>query len=593
MNRQPRALLSVLLIGSVLFIGWLYYRDTTPGPQPGDRTRTTEIKKPAPAAPPERGGVLTSSLRSEPRSFNRLGSTQASAGFVSELFSILTQAKLVRTNRVTQEVEPALAEKWTESADHKTFTLTLRDGLAWSDGVPFTSADVLFTIQAAYDPKSKSIIASSVMVNDQPLKVSAPDARTVVVTYPEVFGPGIRLLDNLTLMPKHKLEAALKAGRFGEAWNSSTPPSEMAGMGPFVLKSYEPGQRLVFDRNPHYWKKDDRGIQLPYLDQFILEIVADQNAELVRMQAGQIDMLQQGIRPEDIATLRPLVREGKVQILDLGVGADPDLFFFNLNKAYWAKDPRASWITRKEFRQAISHAVDREAFANSVFLGEGVPIWGPITPGNPKWFSPNVPRYAFSLQKAKDILASIGLVNRDQDEWLEDEKGNEARFTVITYPGNSSLERSAALLRDDLKAIGIAMDIAPIEQNTLIDRLDKNNFEAIYFYVTPTDLNPVMSPDLWMSNGSAHFWNMNQSGPSYDWEKQIDDLMRQITVSTDEAAAKKMFDQVQNIFAENLPVLYFVQPRLYMGLSNRVGPVTPSILRPQVMWNPEILSVKH
>ncbi len=149
-------------------------------------------------------------------------------------------------------------------------------------------------------------------------------------------------------------------------------------------------------------------------------MVPDQNAELVRLQSGQIDMLQQQVRPEDVATLRPLVDQGRVRVLELGVGIDPDLFFFNLRSYYWEKDPRRDWITRKEFRKAISHAVDREAYANTVFLGAGVPIWGPITPGNKEWFSPNVPRYGYSVERAKEILAGIGLTNRDDDEWLED-----------------------------------------------------------------------------------------------------------------------------------------------------------------------------
>ena len=220
---------------------------------------------------------------------------------------------------------------------------------------------------------------------------------------------------------------------------------------------------------------------LPYLDQVILEIVPDQNAELVRLQSGQIDMLQQQVRAEDIATLRPLEQQGKLKLMELGVSTDPDLFFFNLRPQHWAKDPRRAWITRKEFRQAISHAVDREAFANTVFLGAGVPIWGPITPGNQKWFSPNVPRYGFSVERAKELLAGLGLTNRDADEWLEDAKGTEARFTLLTFSGNSSLERGSRGLRDDLRPLGIAVDVVPLEQGALIERMLKGDFEADLF----------------------------------------------------------------------------------------------------------------
>jgi peptide/nickel transport system substrate-binding protein len=359
-----------------------------------------------------------------------------------------------------------------------------------------------------------------------------------------------------------------------------------------MLNSYVPGQRLVFDRNPRYWKKDEAGIQLPYLDQIVLEVVPDQNAELVRLQSGQIDMLQQQVRAEDVATLRPLVDQGRLELLELGVGVDPDLLFFNLRSPYWARDPRRDWITRNEFRKAISHAIDREAFANTVFLGAGVPIWGPVTPGNPEWFSPNVPRYGYSVERAKELLASIGLINRDADEWLEDEKGTEARFTLLTYRGNSSLERGAAVLRDELRAAGIAVDVVTLEQGSLIERMFKGQFDAIMFFFSTTNLDPAMNLDFWLSSGSAHIWNIGQPKPATDWEKEIDDLMIAMTAETDRAERRRLFGQVQRIFADQLPVIYFVAERLYMGVSNRAGGLSPSILRPQLLWNAERITVQ-
>ena len=580
MNRQSRALLSVLLFGVIALVIWRFWSNTPERTNSAGEIVVSEVAT--------RGGKLVSSLRSEPRTFNRL----VDQNFPVDLFSILTSSKLIRVNRATRALEPALVEKWTTSPDNLTFTLTLRDGVTWSDGTPFTSADVLFTFQAIYDPKVGSVIANGVRVNGQPLKVTAPDARTVVVTLPGAFGPGIAILDNVHIQPKHKLQAALAAGRFGQALGVDTPPADLAAIGPFVLRSYEPGQRMVFDRNPRYWKKDAAGIQLPYADQVVLEVVPDQNAELLRLQSGQIDMLQQAIRPEDVATLRPLIDQGRVRVLELGVGTDPDLFFFNLRSYYWEKDPRREWITRKEFRKAISHAVDREAWANAVFLGAGVPIWGPITPGNKEWFSPNVPRYGFSVDRAREILAGIGLTNRDGDEWLEDARNTEARFTLLTYRGNSSLERGAALLRDVLRPVGIAVDVVALEQGALVQRMLKGEFESIMFFFSTTNLDPSMNPDFWLSSGSAHIWNIGQSKPATDWEKEIDDLMGEITAQVDHNERRRLFDQVQKIFAEHLPAIYFVAPRLHMGVSTRVGGLEPAILRPQLLWNVDRITVQ-
>lgn len=581
MNRQSRALLSVLLMGVIGLTAWRSCKST---PTPESDTSTAIVVSDTPT----RGGQLLSSLRSEPRTFNRF----VARDVPTELYSILTSSRLIRVNRATMEVEPALAEKWTVSPDHLTFTLTLRDGVTWSDGQPFTSADVLFSFQVIYDEKVNSVLASSLKIDGKPLRVQAPDPRTVVVTFPHTFGPGIEMLDNLQLAAKHKYEAALKAGTFAQQMGVSTAPADLVVIGPYMLSSYAAGQRLVFDRNPHYWKKDAAGIQLPYIDQIALEIVPDQNAELVRLQAGQIDTLQQQIRPEDIATLKPLERQGKVRLIELGVGTDPDMFFFNLRDTFWQKDPRRDWITKKEFRQAISHAIDREAWANSVFLGAGVPVWGPTTSGNQKWFSPNVPRYGYSLDRAKELLAGIGLKNRDDDEWLEDEKGNEARFTVLVYRGNTSLERGSAILRDELKKIGIAVDVVLLEQGSLVERMLQGQFESIFFVVTATSLDPAMNADFWLSSGSAHVWNMNQPKPATDWEKQIDDLMLKVMTSVDQDERKKTFDEVQKVFAANLPVLYFVAPRMYMGVSERVGGLSPSVIRPQLLWNIDRMTVK-
>ena len=199
-NRQPRALLSVLLIGAIAFVGWRYWTSTRPDPEEGTQIRVSEAST--------RGGTLRSSLRSEPKSFNRI----VERSVPTDLYSLFTGSKLIRVNRATQEIEAELAERWTTSPDNLTYTLTLRDGVTWSDGTPFTSADVVFTFQAIYDPKVESLLASSLMIDGKPLVVTAPDPKTVVIKLPQTFGPGVAIFDNVHLAAKHKYEAALRAG---------------------------------------------------------------------------------------------------------------------------------------------------------------------------------------------------------------------------------------------------------------------------------------------------------------------------------------------------------------------------------------------
>lgn len=579
MNRQSRALLTILIVAAILVPYWLLNRDRTPPP-------SALLKVDGPIPTP--GGSAVASTRTDPRSFNRLVHSQ----IATEIVSMLTQGRLVRIDRVTQELEPWLAERWEVSADHLTFTLTLREGLVWSDGTPFTSADVVFTFDALYDPRTLSPMASALRPGGQPLRVTAVDSRTVVMAFPSVFAPGLRILDNLPMFPKHKLEGALAAGEFGKAWMANTPPADLVSIGPFILTEYAPAQRLVFDRNPNYWRKDERGVQLPYLDRLTLELVPDQDAEVVRLQSGQTDFMQQALRAPDLATLRPLELEGRLQVEELGVSPEADSFVFNLRPDTWAKDPRGAWFNRKEFRQALSHAVDREAFSDAVFLGTAVPIHGPITPGNRDWFWPSVPRYEFSREKARALLEGLGLTNRDQDEWLEDERGNEARFTALVFRGNTVLERSATVVREDLRQIGVAVDIVPLEPNSIFQRIVGGDFEAAFVQFTGTNGDPAGAKDFWLSNGGFHLWHIGQPTPATEWERQVDDLITRQSATLDMAERQRLFNEVQRLFAEHLPILYFAAPRVYVAASARLINLYPSLTRPEIIWSADTLAIR-
>ena len=581
---RPSQLLRIL-IGVALAALLLYYV-AAPGyfRRPARESRESVS---APDAKPRHGGQIVASIRSAPRSFNRLVARDQQ----SEVVSILLQGRLLRVNRATFEVEPWLAERWESSADGLTHTFHLRPNLTWSDGVSFSSADVLFSLQAALDPEVKSVAAVGLVAGGKPITATAPDANTVVFAFAAPVGPGVAILDALPILPKHKLGAALAAGTFASAWDASTPPGDLVGMGPFILREHTPGERLVFERNPRYWRTAADGSRLPYLDRIILEVVPEQNAELLRLTSGTTDLTQSELRPDDYVEVRKAEEAGKVKLIELGVGVDADIFWFCLKPEAKAKDPRFRFVQRREFRQAISHAVDREEFARTVFLGEAVPIWGPITHGNKPWFSPNVPRYPHDVARARELLKSIGLEDRNNNGIVEDESGTEARFTVLTQRGVTYYERGTSVLRQHAKRVGIELDIAPLEAQTLFDRAESCNYDAIYMRPLVTALDPAANLDFWMSSGDAHLWNMSQTTPATDWEKQIDALILEQARTLDADRRKTLFDDAQRVLAENVPLLYFAAPRLFSGHSTRVMGIVPSVLRPQVLWNADMLSV--
>jgi peptide/nickel transport system substrate-binding protein len=548
----------------------------------------------APATPasstPTRGGELVASVHTDPKSFNRFLQRDST----TDLVSTLTHGKLVRLNRVTQDIDPWLAESWTRAADGLSYTLKLRPGVTFSDGHPFTADDVLFSLNAAYDERVGSVIADTLLVGGKRLRAAAPNPLTVVVTFPETFAPGLRILDNLPIFPKHVLGEALKGGTFARAWGLGTPLDQIVGLGPFVVTEYAPGQRVVFVRNARYWRKAFNGDALPYLDRVTIEIIPDQDSEVLRLDAGGLDMTATELRAEDYTPLKHAADAGRLTLLDLGVGFDADSLWFNLKPGALAPgDSRATWLQSDALRRAITLAVDRELFANSVFLGAGVPVYGPITAANKKWYA-DLPPVPHDPSRAVKELATVGLADHDGDGLLEDAANQPARFALITQKGNTTLERGAAVIRDELKKIGLTVDVVALDGNAVINSFLSGNYEAVYFRITTTDTDPAINLDLWLSSGSGHIWNPEQKTPATDWERQIDGLMRRQMATFDEGERKRLFDEVQKIFSEHLPTIQFVAPRVFVAVSKHVTSLTPTAFsRPQLLWMPDTLAVGH
>lgn len=540
------------------------------------------------ATGPVRGGSLTASIRSEPLTFNRYAPNGAQAP--TDAVARLTQAPLVRLNRVTGDPEPWLAERWTTSQDGKTLTFTLRDGVVFSDGVPFTSADVLFTFRALYDPDVHSVLASAMQVRGKPLQVSAPDARTVVVTLPAPFAQAAALLDSVPIYPQHLLQSALDAHQFAAAWGKTTPSPQMAGLGPFVITEYVSGQRISFARNPHYWRKDASGAPLPYLDGFVVAFVKSQDAEITQLQAGAIDLMTLAdVRPQDISGLRRLRDQGALRLVEPGISVEPNVLWFNLTPDAQKRDAQTKpYLHRAEFRQAISYAVDRDAIVNTAYLGAAIPIYGPVTPGNRTWYSDSAPKYPHDVAKAKALLAGLGLADRNADGMLEDAAGRPVRFSMLAQVG-SIRERVATQIQDQLNQIGIAVDVVPLDQPAIFARFGKGDYESIYHGFQASAFDPSLNLDFWLSSGSAHIWNAEQPSPATPWEKALDEVMEKQAAAPTLAERQRLFADAQRIFGENLPEIYFVAPKVTIALSKRVGGEAPVLLDPKILWQADTL----
>jgi peptide/nickel transport system substrate-binding protein len=395
------------------------------------------------------------------------------------------------------------------------------------------------------------------------------------------------MLDGVPIYPRHRLEPALAAGAFRAAWGPSAPPSDMAGLGPFILRGYEPGQRLTFDRNPYYWQ---RGNQRPHLGHLVLEVVPDQAAELLQLETGSIDVTQSELRPSDVPALKRAVAAGRIAVTDAGIGLDGDLFWLNLTSAK-AKDPRSRWLQNSVFRRAIAQSIDRRAFVDTVYLGEAVPADSIVSPGNRVWHaSARPPEY--DAASARRLLGSLGLSDRNGDAMLKDSDGHPVRFSLLTQKGNTSLERGASVIRDSLAQVGVQVDVVALDVGALIDYVMRGNYDAAYFRLLTTDTDPALNLDFWLSSGSAHMWNPEQRAPSMAWEAEIDALMEQVSTESNIDRRRELFVDVQRIMAREVPVLCFAFPRLPIAVNSRVVGGMPAPFRPPLLWNPAVIGVR-
>ncbi len=568
-SRILRLLLAVALaIAVIVFVRW-------PGTPEGADDGT-----------PREGGRLVASIRQEPKHFNRLMAEDNA----SRLVSLLTQATLLRANPVTGVLEPRLATEWTGTPDGLTWTFTLRDKVRFSDGAPFTAADVVFTFEALYDAGTAAPLGNQLRVAGQPLRVRAIDDRHLVLTFPGPFAPGLTVLDSLPILPRHKLQPALAQGTFAAAWSASSNLAEISGLGPFVLKEYLPAQSMRFVRNPNFWQVDDSGHRLPYLDEIEVLIITEQNAELARFQAGESDLLQDSARAEDLAMLRDGEAAGKLHLVKAGPSIDVSTFWFNLQAGAKAIIDKP-WLADETFRRALSHAINRQAIVDTVYLGEATPVFGPITPGHGDWYVPDMGATPFDLARARTLLTSLGLVDRDRDGILDDSANHPVQFSLLTQRGHTERERTSEMVKDQLRQVGIVVDVAKLEPPSLQKRIGDGDYEAVYFGTRATSRDPANNGAFWTSKGRMHFWNPVQATPSSTWEARIDELMLQQSTTMDRAERLRLFTEMQQQLADHLPALWFAAPQVNVPISQRVGGATASVIMPLVLWNAERLYV--
>ena len=568
-----RRIVVLLVFVAVVAIS-LYVYARRDGAAPASRAGLPAEATPAAKA----GGTLTATLRAEPPTFNRF----ASAGFPTHLVSLLTDARLVAVNPETDRPEPWLAEDITRT--ETTLDVTLRAGLRFSDGSPVTADDVVWSLKAAYATPPGGI-GDALMIGGAQIQARAESPTRVVLTLPRPWAPAERLLEALPIYPRASIEPALAAGTFAKACPTTAP---CPGLGPFVVTLYKRGERIVLSRNPHYWRKTPAGIQLPYLDGLTLEVVPEQNAELLRLTSGQADLLQSELRSEDYRTLKADADAGRVVVTDVGPGLERQMLWFNLGPS--PVDPAKAFVRQDAFRQAVSLAMDRQGFANAVFLGAAEPSSEAVPAGNKAWTAADLPRPTYDPARAGALLDSLELRDRDNDGLREDAAGRPVRFAVLVQSGITAAQTAMGFMRDALANLGVGVDIVALDQGGVMRAWSQGKYDAV-FHQMGQDTDPAGNLDFWMSSGGSHLWHPGQKTPATPWEAEIDRRMLVVASTMDQAARVREFAEVQRLMLTHNPVIWFAVQRVFVATRPRVGGVVPRLTRPQILWRADELYV--
>jgi peptide/nickel transport system substrate-binding protein len=478
-----------------------------------------------------------------------------------ETIRYLSGGVLIRLNRQTQVIEPALAEKWTVTPDGRTVVFSLRPGLRFSDGSPLTSRDVAWSIQHILDKKTESALAEEFLKPSE-VTVETSGPQTVRVHLPTRIVTLGSLFDEIVIQPEGK------------------PCASRVSSGVYSVDQYQPGRSIHLSRNNYYWKHYNAGLALPQIAGIRLDVMQNRDEEVMRFRRGQLSLIDE-LPPEYLALIN---RTSPPSAHDMGPSLDTEQLWFNQGKEAPIPEKEKAWFRNQDFRLAIAQAVRRSDLVRVAFAGHATPADSFISPANVQWRNTQLRVPREDKQAALARLNAAGF--RMRAGLLYDAGGNQVTFSLLTNAGNAAREKMAALIQQDLLELGMRVNVVTLGFPELIERLmHSQNYEACLLGLVNVQPDPSTGANLWLSSSEDHQWNPKESQPATPWEAEIDSLIRTQAAAADMARRKQAWDRIQQIVADQQPFIYLVHRDITFAASPVIQGISPAALRPQLIWN--------
>lgn len=507
-------------------------------------------------SPGETGGSVKFSAERFPETFNNLIADSKPS---TDVTRVIMGSGLVAENPVNGRITPALAKSWSVSEDGLTYTFTLREGLRFSDGEPLTAEDIVFTYEElVFNPEVDTEKRDLLRIKDELPEVKKVDESTVRFTLPEPFGPFLSRVST-GIYPKGRLED-LSGAEFNSSWSRETAeeaPEEIVGAGPFQLEEFIPGEKIVMSRNPYYYKTDPEGTQLPYLENYRVLKVKDNDIEFLKFKSDDTDLLRPQI--EDMPYLLSRQDEEGWRVDtgegDSGAPMSAEFMTFNWN----TEDGRLAEIFRSpKFRKAVSLTINREEIIEDVYNSFGKFQYGPISRLSP-YHNENIEEilpYEFNPKKGKRLLDELGITDDDGNGTQDLDSGKPVEFEIIVNDGNRVRRQTGKIIAKNLKEAGLQAEVNSLEYEEFSSRLIRGNYEAVIVSLLANPAIPETLADIFKTTGPLHLWHLGGQEEPASWEKEVNRIFQQGLKAHSFEERKRYYDEFQEIFAEKLPIIY-------------------------------------
>ncbi len=497
-----------------------------------------------PGEEPSEGDWLIYRLDAEPPTLNPLTATD----LYEQMINSFTSDGLLKMDIKTQELSPALAERWDVSEDKLTFTFWLRKDVKWHDGQPFTAEDIIYSFERIMDPKVDAAVARSYYAQVE--RLEKLDDYTVRFVWKQPYFLALEFSAGMPVVPKHIMND-------GKDFNSHPFGRHPVFTGPYRFVEWRTGQEIIIERNPDYWG------ERPRLEKIVFRIITNEDAALIAFKQGRIDFQE---RLEPMQWVRQTNSRAFLEKAN-------KLYYDYPQYRYIGWNLRRPPFDDKRVRRAMTMMVNREAV-----LAKLMHCLGKIVSGNSyintPYYDQSIKPWPYDPEQAKALLDEAGWIDTDGDGW-RDRDGRPFRFEFSFTAEVPFWEQLATIYKEDLKTIGVDMVIRKFEWAVFLQNVQEWKFDACGMgWALAT--NPDFF-QLWDSSQADIKASSNHVGFKNEEMDRLIELNRR---EFDKEKRIEYAHQVHRLLHEEQPYTFLFNAKRLAVLDKRFHNIIPYAIRP-------------